>query len=694
MKIGNLLNYGIPTGTSLKPATRTFNELSAEQQEMINYVKLGHNVLVDACIGSGKTTAIQTLCNEINNKKILYLTYNTLLKLDAKNKIKSYNTEVTNYHGFASGCLYAMGVKAGVTDLIQTFNRIKPNVRKYDILLIDEYQDIDLEISELLEYIKECNPNIQIIAVGDMAQKIYDKTSLDVPEFMNKFLGKHIDLKFTQCFRISKAHAEMLGRIWNKDIKGVNTKCKISYLNAGQAEAFLANQDVTDILCLGAKTGGMSYVLNNLEFKYPDKFNKHTVYASIRDEDRSNLQMSDRCAVFTTFDSSKGMERKICVVFDFSEDYWNTRVGMPGTKYEILRNIFCVAASRGKEHIIFVTNKKHELLDEKTLSTPVKTNFDYSRPFAISSMYDFKFKEDVEDLFKLIEYTKIEQEDDFVIDVKSNDGLIDLSPCIGHMQEASFFKNFDIDKEIEFAMDNNPSRQPIVIKEDATLEDKILYLVAYETYYNRYITQVQKPIVKDKQLHEIKDRLATVFKEDETVQKDCEINLSHYRQMKIRGKIDVFKNNKVYELKFVNELKHENFLQCATYMIATRTDKGILWNIRNNERFEITIPDRKKFLQQMLITITKQYITMPNIDDVTDKFYLMNSAVENVENNVEKPVLKEVETKSYEAVISYIKNMKNGLISLINATNNKAVQIQYQKEINTLDKILKEFKEL
>ena len=693
MKIGNLLDYGISTNTP-KPVIRTIKELSEEQQEMITYVKNGHNVLVDACIGSGKTTAIQTLCNEIKDKKILYLTYNTLLKLDAKNKIKSYNTEVTNYHGFASGCLYAMGVKAGVTDLIQTFNRIKPNVRKYDILLIDEYQDIDLEISELLEYIKECNPNIQIIAVGDMAQKIYDKTSLDVPKFMNKFLGEHIDLKFTQCFRISKAHAEMLGRIWNKDIKGVNAKCKISYLNAGQVESFLANQDVTDILCLGAKAGGMSYVLNNLEFKYPDKFNKHTVYASIRDEDRGNLQMSDRCAIFTTFDSSKGMERKICVVFDFSEDYWNIRVGMPGTKYEILRNIFCVAASRGKEHIIFVTNKKHELLDEKTLSTPVKTNFDYSRPFAISSMYDFKFKEDVEDLFKLIEYTKIEQEDDFVIDVKSNDGLIDLSPCIGHMQEACFFNNFNIDEEIEFAMDNNPSRQPIVIKEDATLEDKILYLVAYETYYNRYITQVKKPIIDDEHLEKIKERLSTVFNADEEVQKDCEIKLSHYRQLKIHGKIDVFKNNKVYELKFVNELKHENFLQCATYMIATRTDKGILWNIRNNEMFEITIPDRKKFLQQMLITITKQYIIMPNIDDVTDKFYLMNSTVENVENNIEKPILKEVETKSYEAVISYIKNMKNGLISLINATNNKAVHIQYQKEINTLDKILKEFKEL
>ena len=277
MKIGNLLDYGISSNTS-KPVMRTINELSEEQQEMITYVKEGHNVLVDACIGSGKTTAIQTLCNEIKDKKILYLTYNTLLKLDAKNKIKSYNTEVTNYHGFASSCLYACGIKAGVSDLIQTFLRTRPKLRKYDILLIDEDQDIDLEISDLLEYIKECNPDIQIVAVGDMAQKIYDKTSLNVPEFMNKFLEEHINLKFTQCFRISKGHAEMLGRIWNKDIKGVNTKCKISYLNAGQVESFLANQDVTDILCLGAKTGGMSYVLNNLEYKYPFSYISQQTY--------------------------------------------------------------------------------------------------------------------------------------------------------------------------------------------------------------------------------------------------------------------------------------------------------------------------------------------------------------------------------------------------------------------------------
>ena len=133
----------------------TINELTDEQRELIRQVSLGKNVLVDACIGSGKTTAIQVLCNELRNKKILYLTYNRLLKLDAKNKIKSPNTTVTNYHGFASSMLSKERVRCGVSDLIQVFIERMPFILHYDMLVIDEYQDIDLEISQLLEYIKE-----------------------------------------------------------------------------------------------------------------------------------------------------------------------------------------------------------------------------------------------------------------------------------------------------------------------------------------------------------------------------------------------------------------------------------------------------------------------------------------------------------------------------------------------------------
>lgn len=61
--------------------------LSDEQEEFVEVALEGHNVLVNACIGSGKTTAIQYLCDLIPpNKKVLYLTYNRLLKIDAKQK--------------------------------------------------------------------------------------------------------------------------------------------------------------------------------------------------------------------------------------------------------------------------------------------------------------------------------------------------------------------------------------------------------------------------------------------------------------------------------------------------------------------------------------------------------------------------------------------------------------------------------
>lgn len=111
----------------------------------------------------------------------LYLTYNKLLKVDAKSKITTKNVTVTNYHGFASKCLQKANIPSSVSELILTFlkNSDKIKLPIYDVLIIDEYQDIDSEISDMLECIKSSNPEMQIVAVGDMKQKIYDKTTRD-----------------------------------------------------------------------------------------------------------------------------------------------------------------------------------------------------------------------------------------------------------------------------------------------------------------------------------------------------------------------------------------------------------------------------------------------------------------------------------------------------------------------------------
>ena len=77
-------------------------ELSQEQELFIEHALAGRDILVDACIGSGKTTASQELCCRVGFfKQVLYLTYNKLLKLDARSRIRKPNVTVTNYHGYA-----------------------------------------------------------------------------------------------------------------------------------------------------------------------------------------------------------------------------------------------------------------------------------------------------------------------------------------------------------------------------------------------------------------------------------------------------------------------------------------------------------------------------------------------------------------------------------------------------------------
>lgn len=595
-----------------KKADALLVNLSSEQQRFVDDALEGKNILVDACIGSGKTTAIQQLCNVYpSDKRILYLTYNRLLKNDAKTKIKKKNVTVTNYHGFAYSCLIRIGLKAGISDLIQHFNTVRPPVRHYDVLIIDEYQDIELELAQMLDYIKYRNPGMQIIAVGDMQQKIYDKTTLDVPSFINNFLEEYELLEFTKCFRLSAGLAEMLGRVWKKKIVGVNKDCRIEMMGESEVVRFLAVQKPADILCLGSRTGPMSRTLNSLERLYPETFNKQTVYASIADNDSiGSVDPGKDTAIFTTYDSSKGLERKICVVFDFMESYWVTRLEKPQQSYEILRNIFCVAASRGKSLIIFVKprDSREEMLSERSLSTDTMEDHLFG-DMDISEMFDFKYKEDVEECYKLLHIKEIPREDHSVIKVNENDALIDLSPCIGTYQEAMFFKNYNIERAIEqyFLINHD---QKFLYTEDiqkSSLEYKILFLTSLETQQNRYRTQVKLPYITEKAKDEITARLGTVLSPEEKVQISCSIPFEGPKGEKFsaRGRCDAIKNDIVYELKFVSELQHEHFLQCACYIISLGLQQGILWNVRDNRMCLVEVPDQSRFLDAVVRAITK-----------------------------------------------------------------------------------------
>ncbi len=666
--------------------------LSDEQQLFIDQAKEGKNILVDACIGSGKTTAIQRLCCDFpESVNILYLTYNKLLKLDAKSKIKNKNVFVTNYHGFAYYVLQKYNIPASVSDLIQCFNLKKPDLDKYDVLIIDEYQDIEQEFAEMLEYIKSTNPQMQIIAVGDIDQKIYDKTTLDVISFINKFLENHIKLQFTNCFRISSNLADMLGRVWHKKINGINENCIVEQMSSDEVVEFLSKQEPKDILCLGSRTGELSDTLNELENNYSDKFNKRTVYASIQDDDAGATQPKKTSAIFTTFDSSKGMERKICVVFDFTESYWQVRIKKPQQSYEILRNIFCVAASRGKEKIIFVKNEE-AMLSEETLSEKTETNFKFNN-VNISDMFDFKYKEDVEKCFSLLRIEQLDYNGYNEIYIKNNDELIDLSPCIGIYQMAEFFNSYDIDKDIELEkmLSKNKKIYNEILKEDS-IEKKILFLVSEETKQKRYRTQVNTPFVSQKSRAQLVDRLREKFSENENVQIQCKIPFYDKDGIKVfdaMGIADVVKEDTVYELKFVSELKHTHFLQCACYMIALNLDKGILWNTRNNKAYQIMIPNKDEFLDLVTNTITKGYIKEYN----KPKFAIVDTET-NFDDQVMSIGIVIADTENYHPIEMkyYILNPEYKLGGMFS----NALEIEDKKPdmVNTRENIISDIENL
>lgn len=618
----------------------TFDMLSDEQKHCIEVAKTGRNILVDACIGSGKTTTIQIMCNQIPDKKILYLTFNKLLKDDARKKIVAPNATVTNYDGFAYMALKNANLPLDYERNIRLFNAYKPATAHYDMLILDEYQDIKEDISEMLKIIKERNPNIQIVSVGDMEQKIYNFTALNIRNFIDEFLGDYDKLNFTTCFRLSPSHAKHLGDLWGKTIVGGNDKQEtIIFHKLSEIVKFLSDKNPSDILVLGGRNGNATKILNTLEREYPDKFNKNTVYATIKDEDGVGYTSKSESAIFTTFDSSKGLERKYCVVVDLSVEYWISRADKPNSDYEILRNLFLVASSRGKKINAFFDNRDSHLASNfdysnpeaftrgEIIAQPFYRKFKHNDPFNPSEMYDYLFAEDIEVCMELIKIKKINTKDTTPINVTSHTGNIDLSPCIGHFVEAGFFKNYDLDREADLVlMNSNKSIKPFVRKnekdangkpkrvnffgDEATIDEKILMLTAGSTDQDRYCWQVDVPFITDEEKELIRKRLSTKFTGDEEVQSPVEIDFvgSDGNYYQICGRTDVVADNTVYELKFTEELRQTHYLQLAFYLCALTGLKGVLWNIKTNEKVSVEVPDREAFLKQTVRAITKRAI--------------------------------------------------------------------------------------
>lgn len=582
--------------------------LTDEQRSVITELEKGNSVVVDACIGSGKTRCLQYVVDYFSGKRILYLTYNRLLKLDAQEKITNTNATVQNYHGFVYKYLARRDIKTTPDKQIKTFLEKCSDIPLiYDLCLVDEYQDLEEDTAALLLHIHDECPNAQWVFVGDMKQKIYDKTKIDVyKDCIEKIIPNYVPITFTQCFRISKGHADFLSEMWAKHIEGVNENCDVSIsLNFGEVLKLLDETPNKDVLILGPRYGLTQEIVNMLERHDPVKYNKNTVWTSIRDRDE-NFQIRPDSLIVTTYDGCKGMERPVCIVIDWTNQHYRTRVEKPFTDQTIITNLFCVAASRGKDKILFYLNpggpQGEHFLQQRDLTLEYTQQLPIYEP---SNMFGFKHQEDILRCMSHLKLEPIKQEDTSEIVVEHSDANIDLSPAIGNYLSIAFFEKYNF--QLVFNnLDENPIKRRVEkwLREhgEISAQVKALALAAYDTQLFRYLEQAKTNYISDVASDLIMQRMGTKLKKDTSkIEVPCHV----VSRFTCHGYADYVDDSEIpTELKFVGNLSNENYLQLAMYIIGLRAPFGYLWNVRTNEYVKVSVKNKEKFLDDVYTCIT------------------------------------------------------------------------------------------
>ena len=382
--------------------------ISDEQQLIINYVKTGVNVNIDAVAGSGKTTTSLYIAKYNSDKSILLLTYNAKLKLETKEKAKLLNLsniEIHSYHAFCVKYFYKKGFNdTGILEFLKQKKHTEPIQNfNYDIVIIDEAQDMNPLYFELATYILKKITKYQLLVMGDRKQTIYSFNKAD-----NRFLvyspqiykGIWQNAVLSTSYRITNPMAKFL----NECCKGVlpinacknGEKVKYIICDAYGQKPFLKVMDYlemgytfSDIFILSPSVRSDKSPVRKLANLLT--MNDIPIFVPTSDEEHLDEDILKGKIVFSSFHQVKGLERKVVFVFSFDSGYFEY-YDKNGQKDQIPNTLY-VAATRAKEHLILIHGEdKHfcDFIDIHKLQKVTSYDMCYSSKFHNKLSYNNK----------------------------------------------------------------------------------------------------------------------------------------------------------------------------------------------------------------------------------------------------------------------------------------------------------------
>lgn len=350
---------------------------SPEQAAIVDAVIHRKSVVVDAVAGSGKTTTVKFILERWPQAKILLITYSKRLRLELKT---TFGTRLTvhNYHSIACNW-YHVGYYTDrhLETIIGNNMHINRKI-SFDVVVIDEIQDMNLVYYKfILRFLGDVTTPPTLLIMGDRRQGIYqfrgsDPRYLVLAHIIFPLCYDAALLTLRQSFRVTTSMAwfvnqAVLGEPRINSIKQgppvdyyIGDPYSIGKLLAEELHALKIKRQLNDddIFVLANSTKSQKYtpirhLLNELSVK--------GMKCHLSDDDTSlNDEATRNKVVFTTFHQSKGLERKVVIIYGFDNGYYQWRNVPASENRTVCPPCFYVALTRATQRLIIIDEASKE----------------------------------------------------------------------------------------------------------------------------------------------------------------------------------------------------------------------------------------------------------------------------------------------------------------------------------------------
>ena len=326
------------------------NGVSLEQSIIINHIKEGKNVVVDACAGSGKSTTILSCAKEMPDRNFLQITYNSMLRMEIKEKVQSLglkNIVVHTYHSLA----VAKYSKTAFTDtglrqiLYQNMTPSSP-IKSQDVIVLDEAQDMTfLYFQFVVKYCKDMGTSFQLLILGDYMQGLYEFKGADIrfltmatgiwSNFENLKTKEFINCTLKTSYRITRPMADFVNKVMLDQERVEACKDGRPVLYIRNSKYFLQRTIVynilellkngvkaSDIFVLGASVKGAKSQIRRIENVLVEA--GIPCHVPMLETDKIDEKVISGKVVFSTFHCVKGRQRPYVFVIGFDNSYFKT----------------------------------------------------------------------------------------------------------------------------------------------------------------------------------------------------------------------------------------------------------------------------------------------------------------------------------------------------------------------------------